>query len=123
MRGRIYSWQKFVRTCGNIPKEERGAQKLKKLTLKFHPSNVSYRKYHIMDIECCQKFVRTCGNIPKEERVAQKFKNITLKFHPSKVSYRKYHIMDIECWQKFVRTCGNIPKEERGKCCLPTQSF
>jgi hypothetical protein len=85
-----------------------------KLTLKFHPSKVSYRKYYIMDIECWQTFVRPCGNILKEKQGAQKFKNLTLKFHPSKVSNCKYHIMDIECWQKFVRTYGNIPKEERG---------
>jgi hypothetical protein len=81
----IECWQKFVRTLGNVPKEERGAQKFKKLTLKFHRSKVSDRKYHIMDIECWQKFVRTCGNILKEEQGAQKFKKLFSNFTSQKL--------------------------------------
>jgi transcription initiation factor IIF auxiliary subunit len=84
----IECWQKFVRTCENIPKEEQGAQKFKKLTFKFHPSKVSDCKYHIMDIECWQKYEMTCGNIPKDEQGAQKFKKLTFKFHPSKVNHQ-----------------------------------
>jgi hypothetical protein len=39
----IESCQKIVRTRGNIPKEERGAQKFKKLIFKFQPSKVSHQ--------------------------------------------------------------------------------